>query len=329
MSDRNPQSVYQAFKSLEKKRASGTESYPSIALGASTDPKEVILSKDEYGNFNLLIRLPAEQPRPEIPLGKVLKIQWEEFEEEKGFISTFLRVICTDARLVRTFQSLTTEMLLNLYTSVATKPAIVEFIQVAESWRAVLQARLQEYSLSEALGIFGELILFKELVAINPEKALQAWRGTENYRHDFTLTNAIEVKTYTSFNEPKITIHGAHQLDPSKGHKLHLFALHVDQNEAGSTLMEVVEEISGMGVGLSSILHRLGKSQEALEEITFRFVTEEQRLYNVDESFPGVKASVLGAEALTGVSDLQYSLNLDSCGEPLSLEQLPQVLREL
>lgn len=329
MSNHNPQSIYEAFNILAEQRATGAESYPSIAVGTATDAKEVILSKDEYGHFNLLLRLPKEQQRPEIPLGKVLITQWEEFEEVEGVNSTFLRVICTDARLIRTFQSLVTEMLLNLYASVSSKPAIVEFIQVADAWRTVLQARLQECSLSEALGIFGELILLKKLVAINPEKALQAWRGTENYRHDFTLTNAIEVKTYTNFNEPKITVHGAHQLDPSTGHKLHLFALHVDQNEEGSTLMEIVEEINLLGVTLSSILHRLGKSQEALEEVSFRFVSEQQRLYTVDQSFPGIRASTVSVGALTGVSDVQYSLNLDLCGKPLGLDQLPEILREL
>lgn len=328
MSNRNPQSIYEAFNILAEQRATGTESYPSIAVGRSADVKEVILSKDEYGHFNLLLRLPKEQQRPEIPLGKVLKTQWEDFEEE-GQSSTFLRVICTEARLIQTFQSLVTEMLLNLYATDAKKSALLEFVHVADSWRTVLRARLQEYSLSEAQGIFGELTLLKELATVSPQKALQAWRGTENYRHDFVLTHAIEVKTYTSFNEPKIAVHGAYQLDPSAGHQLYLFALHVDQNEEGSTLMDVVEEISALGVSLSSILHRLGKSQEALEEISFRFVSEEQRLYAVDQNFPGIRASALSAGALVGVSNVQYSLNLDSCGEPLDLDQLPQILREL
>lgn len=329
MSERTPQSIYEAFRKLENERATSSDNYPAIPVGAQKNEREVLLSKDEYGQFNLLIQLPEGQPQPDILLGHVLLTTWETYNGDIGESIIFLRVTCTEARLVRTFQSLVTEMLLNLYAAQSNKPAIIEFVQVAEFWRKILQERFREYSLSTALGIFGELTVLKELATINQTQALQAWRGTENYRHDFTLTNALEVKTYTSFNEPKITVHGASQLDPASGHSLHLYALHVDQNEDGTTLLDLIEEISDLGIPQRSILQRLSMSEESLKEINYRFITEEQRLYLVQETFPGIRASKIGSESLQGVSDVQYSLNLDVCGPSLDVTELPRILRGL
>lgn len=117
MSERTPQSIYEAFRKLENERATSSDNYPAIPVGAQKNEREVLLSKDEYGQFNLLIQLPEGQPQPEIPLGHVLPITWETYNGDIGKSMTFLRVTCTEARLVRTFQSLVTEMLLNLYAS--------------------------------------------------------------------------------------------------------------------------------------------------------------------------------------------------------------------
>lgn len=330
MPSNTPQRIYDAFLELGKSVYRPGQGYPTIDLGKEPNVEEVSLLRDEFGQFNLIIELPENHSKIEIALGKVLPTKWVELEIAEGITRTYLQVICTDARLIRTFQSLVTEMMLNIYASPSPKPAIYEFSSVAAYWRTALLARMQEYSLQEASGLFGELYLLRELARIIPEKALKAWRGVENYRHDFSLTNAIEVKTYTSVNEPKVTIHGAHQLDSVVDNDLHLFALHLDQNESGKSVVQLIDEIAELGIPEDKILQKIGASYEALEDIPFLFITDEQRLFLVDQNFPGIRASVIGQVALTGITNIQYSLNLDSCqNNKVEISELEKVLLNL
>lgn len=319
--------IERAFSNLKSERGD-REKYPVISLGKYPREDEVRLSKDEFGLYNLVIELPADQPVIDIPVGKALPTKWEKLEDSEG-IKTFLRVICTDARLVHTFQSLITEMMVNIHNSPATKPAILEFVNVAAFWRAILLDQLRGHTLNEARGLYGELYVLKQFAEVAPKKALAAWRGQEHYRHDFLLSNALEVKTYSSFNEPKIVIHGAHQLDPPPGQRLHLFALHVEENESGNTLVEMAEEVAELGVPFDAILVRLDMSYSVLGEIEYRFVTSNHKLFEVDENFPGIRASDLGEAALRGVSNVTYSLNLDLCENSLATDDLKCVLEEL
>lgn len=329
MYSNGPDRIYSAFSEIEKSKIRPGEGYPTIALGRKPFEDEVRILKDDLGQLNLIIELPKEQPKLEIKLGKVLPTKWVDLEEEGREAKTYLQVTCIDARLARTFQSLVTEMMSNVYAAPTHKPVIYEFISVASHWRTALLARMQEYSLQEASGLFGELYLLQILARINPEKALKAWRGVENYRHDFSLVNAVEVKTYTSVNEPKVTIHGAHQLDPVPGMQLHLFALHIEQNESGKSITQMIDEIVDLGIAEDYLLQKIGASYETLEDIPYLFITDEQKLFLVNQDFPGIRASVLGTNALIGLSNIQYSLNLDSCKSSIAILELEKVLRNL
>lgn len=319
--------IEQAFSKLQRERGD-QEKYPVISLGKPPHEKEVLLSKDEFGQFNLVIELPEDQPYVSIPVSKALPTQWEKLEGKHG-LKTFLRVICIDARLIRTFQSLITEMMVNIYNSPVKNPVILEFVSVAAFWRAILFDQLRGYTLNEAKGLYGELYVLKKFAQIAPQKALKSWRGQENYRHDFLSSNALEVKTYSSFNEPKVIVHGAYQLDPPQSHDLHLFALHVEENESGNTLIETVEQIARLGVPFDLILARMEMSYSALADIQYRFVTNEQKLFKVDCRFPGIRASCVGQDALQGVSNITYSLNLDFCEDSLEIDTLTTVLEDL
>lgn len=319
--------IEQAFTRLKGERGD-KENYPVLSLGKHPFEKEVRLSKDEYGQFNLVLELPKGQSLIDIPVGKALPTQWEILEDDEGQ-KTYLRVICVDVRLINTFQSLITEMMVNIYKSSAHRPAILEFVNVAALWRTILYNQLRFFTLNEAKGLYGELYVLREFAKVSPQKALKSWRGQENYRHDFIYSDAVEVKTYSSFNEPKVTIHGAYQLDPPQGQNLYLFAIHLEQNESGESLIEMVEDIAELGVPFDTIMTRLGMTYSAIEGINYRFVIGDQKLFKVDSEFPGIRASMLGEAKLTGVSELSYSLNLDLCGNPIRVDSFKQILEDL
>jgi hypothetical protein len=297
-----------------------------VYLGASGRLEDVILAKDHLGQIHLLTSLPDGREAYDVPLGRTLRAEWIETQEDDG-VRTRLDVACTDARLLRTFMSLIGEMLDRADES--GRPTIDELTEVLASWRAALARERQDLDRQRAIGLFGELTVLEALARRDPMAALDAWKGRAGHRHDFVRRGALEVKTFTGTGSPSVTVHGALQLDPPEASALHLVAFRIAESAKGRSLADLSDSIAALGVPRDSVTAMLGDDAPALQERSRRFIIEETRLHAVGEDFPGIRASRLDDQSLRGVDDLSYVLHLDACPGSMDPDLLAHVLEEL
>src|SRR5690625_3258050 len=101
--------IQRAFEMLREERAVEGES-ASTVLGPAGRVRDALLVKDHVGLIHLMTLLPAGRESFDVPLGRLLRATWVDTVEE-GSRRIWLDVVCTDARLLRTFLSLVGEML--------------------------------------------------------------------------------------------------------------------------------------------------------------------------------------------------------------------------
>ena len=207
------------------------------------------------------------------------------------------------------------------------RACIDELPDVLASWRALLAREAAQLDRDKILGLFGELHVVGRLADRDPQCALQVWTGPAGAPHDFGDRNALEVKTLSGGGAPSVTIHGATQLDPPSGGSLHLLALRVEESGTGLTLSEAVRMLAAKGVSEYAVLERTGPLPA--DESCPRLTITESRLFEVGDDFPGIRRSQLTENQRRGMTDLKYSLQLDSCPDELSVSELDRVLREL
>lgn len=317
--------VQEAYELLRDRRVIEGQS-ASATLGRPWRLEDALLVKDHVGLIHLMTLLPSGRERFEVPLGKLLRASWVDTEDEAGR-RDWLDVVCTDARLLRTFLSLVGEMIDRSDDS--GRPSIDELIEVLESWRAALARERMAMDRNRLVGLFGELTILEKLAAKDPQAALASWTGRKGAAHDFARTNALEVKTLMGDGSPVITIHGESQLDaPSKG-ELHLVAFRIVDDSEGESLEELTSRIAAHGLPYGEILATLGDDAPGADDRRRRFLIGETRLHEVTEDFPGLRASRLTPETLRGVSAINYQLSLDACPGHLDPEMLDSILKDL
>jgi hypothetical protein len=292
-------------------------------IGPNRDISETRLAKDHLGDIHLLVRLPQGRARFSLPLGEVLPADW--LDEEDGDVS--LDVKSTDSRLTPTFLSLVGEMLSRVDDS--GKPCIDELMHVLSSWREALAREQRGLSRQRAIGLFGELVVLSRMAQADPGRAKAAWRGKEGYRHDFFISNALEVKAYAGSESPMVEIHGAHQLDPPVGGSLHLLALRVEESAEGQTIQELMGMIESFGLPRGVLFERSSDDAPVVGDDSMRFIVASERLFAVTDRFPGLRYSTIGEAAFQAVAGLRYSLLLDACPDAIDASLLTEILENL
>lgn len=294
-------------------------------LGPDWNMREALLVRDHQDRVSLVIERPEDAPRVEPSLGDTLPVNWIAPSVDSPLER--LMITCPDPALRMTFLSLIGEVLDRVDS---TRGSIyIEVSKVVKDWRRVLETARVAFSRTFIVGLFGELTVLRDLVAQRGPAAVDLWRGPEGHRHDFAATNALEVKTYTGTGSPKVTIHGAFQLDPPTGHELHLVSLRIEESPDGETIAEIVNELASSGVSPTVLTHRADKEEPLIVDDQLRLLVAGRRLHRVDEAFPGIRASQLDGPALKGVDRLSYQLLLDACPDPLADASYPGILAGL
>lgn len=317
--------VQDAYELLRDKRVDEGQS-ARTTLGRPWRLEDAILVKDHVGLIHLMTLLPAGRERFEVPLGKLLRASWVDTQDEEGR-RDWLDVVCTDARLLRTFLSLVGEMIDRSDDS--GRPSIDELVEVLESWRAALARERTAMDRNRLVGLFGELTVLEKLAAKDPQAAFASWTGRKGAAHDFARANALEVKTLMGDGSPVVTVHGETQLDPPPSGGLHLVAFRIVDDAEGESLEELTSRIAAHGIPYEEILRTLGDDAPGADDRRRRFHISEIRLHEVTEDFPGLRASRLAPETLRGVSSINYQLTLDACPGQRDPELLDSVLENL
>lgn len=294
-------------------------------LGPDWNMREALLVRDHQDRVSLVIERPENAPRVEPPLGDTLPVNWIAPSADAPLER--LMITCPDPALRMTFLSLIGEVLDRVDSTHSS--IYVEVSKVVNDWRRVLETARATSSRTLIVGLFGELTVLRDLVTQRGPSAAGLWRGPQGHRHDFAAANAIEVKTYTGTGSPKVTVHGAFQLDPPAGHELHLVSLRVEESVDGETIAEIVGELAKSGVSPSVLTNRATDEEPLILDTQLRLLVADRRIHHVGEDFPGIRASGLSDASLTGVDRLNYQLLLDACPKPLDESSYPSILAAL
>jgi hypothetical protein len=234
-----------------------------------------------------------------------------------GVASHFVDVACLKGHLAEVFGHLADEIVEELRGDPG-RPATVGR-RVLNRWRELLE-RERPGVLSEGAltGLFGELLILRDLVAQDPA-AVRCWIGPSSTRFDFLRgASALEVKTTTSHDQLIVHIHGIEQLDPPAGGDLHLAVVGVERTNAGGhSIPSIISEIRLLGIDaleLSSKLDTAGYSEhDAKHYDEIRFMVRFRRLFKVGDDFPRIVRRSFGSgDVPSGVSEVGYSINLTS-----------------
>jgi hypothetical protein len=169
-------------------------------------------------------------------------------------------------------------------------------------------------------GLFGELILLRDLVRLNP-LAVRAWTGALGQRYDFSARRvALEVKTTLSRARTRIAISSVAQLaDPPDGRDLYLTCVSAERSgQGGATLAELLEEISSLCADpgqIDTAMRSLGfedwRSEPALR--AERFAVVSSTIYRVSAGFPRItEQGFPGGRLPAGVAELSYEIDAGS-----------------
>lgn len=314
----------EALRALLKQTPS-LEANKARRLGPDWNMREAFLTLDYAGRLSFVIERPDDLPRIEPRVGGALPVSW--IAPSAGDPRERIMIECPDAALRPTFLSLIGEVLDRVDAQHGT--VYLEVSKVVDDWHRALQVARTGLSRQALIGLFGELTVLRSLVAQRGIDAVALWRGPDGHRHDFTGLNALEVKTYSGTGSPRVTIHGAYQLDPPQGRDLYLLSLRVEESADGETVADIVRALGEHGIGADVLRSRTDDDEPLHLDDSLRMVVADRRLYRVVHEFPGIRASRLGETSLKGVDRLTYQLLLDACPKPMAENEYRKVLKEL
>ncbi len=186
-------------------------------------------------------------------------------------------------------------------------------------WKQLFElAKSPGLSPEKQIGLYGELILLKELIEETGkvEECLNIWVGPDKGIRDFEKNNtAVEVKTTQTHNHQRININSERQLDTSLLENLFLFHLSLERRNGNeNTLNKLVFELYsffGDNTKLNNILNRklisvgyFKHHKSFYENISYK--TRGKDLYKIIGDFPRIEEKDL----MKGVGDVKYSIIL-------------------
>lgn len=198
-------------------------------------------------------------------------------------------------------------------------------------WRRLLRPS-RHLTEEKAMGIFGELLVLRELARINPFRAVEAWVGPEGLSHDFvTAHGEVEVKT-TKQSGRSVSISSLDQLEPASGAPLILLRQEIQVSPNGRNVTDLVDELERLGCLREEIVDRLAEVDFMLgvDDDPHRFVVAEAPVaWRVGPDFPGIRRGDLPAERSAPIERIQYSVNLLGAPGEMTEEELASFWQEL
>lgn len=194
-------------------------------------------------------------------------------------------------------------------------------------WQEVLARRRRgRLSRNEALGLFGELVFLRDVLAVRNglPGAVTAWRGPYGDEQDFALPGAIvEVKTQGGTADARLLISSEHQLDTS-GVAIFVCRQCVGErtadvggeslDEVATALIEAAADLPVTNARLRTGLEAAGWSEAGGH--ADRWGVEHRSYYRVRDGFP----RITGADLVPGVERVKYQILVSHCA-PFAVDE--------
>jgi hypothetical protein len=94
----------------------------------------------------------------------------------------------------------------------------------------------------EAVGLYGELWILRQLIEMNDCSHVMSWLGPLNGIHDFSSTSIGDLEVKTCSNTTLFHIHGLDQL-MAKQNPLSLVVLAIEPSDNGESLVDLIHSI--------------------------------------------------------------------------------------
>jgi len=307
---------------------SGTGELASLETDRQTGSKFIRVAIDSDGRRHLLVPTKEEVRADTHSQGVVLVPHRLVIE---GKAELFADLVCVDTSLEAAFTELCEDACRRIET--ATEPPASTLSEVLQEWRNLLRRGQGDIDRSAVIGLRGELEIVRQLAENSPTGALAAWRGPLGGTFDFQRDDlTVEVKTSTAQDGRAVTIHGLRQLDPPEEHRFHLAFVRLQADDLGESCPMIVKDLRTLGVDgeeLDDLLAGVSYLDGDESSWSERFSTLELDLWYVGTSFPGLRSSRMDPEETRGLSNISYTLDLDSAGKPLAVDEELAIMKAL
>lgn len=307
-----------------------THDINSRPIGLTVDAGSVRIAVDVDGTLHLLVPVAGSRPIPPDTRSRGVVVLAQELMLD-GVTSRYVDLVCVDPSLRPVFIRLAGDVCERLIDESGDPVRTV--LTTVDEWRDLFRPSREKVDVSTVEGLFGELLVVRELATSDPLTAVEPWVGPTSARHDFESPMAdLEVKTALE-HRTAVTIHGLDQLQPIDGRRLLLVLIHLRRDEHGSTVVDLVDELVQTGVprvALHSRLAGVGYHETRAEPWQQqRWTHEATTLWEVGSDFPGVRRADLPDQRTRAIGRLSFELELSACGEPLpnaDLSIIPDLL---
>ena len=196
-----------------------------------------------------------------------------------------------------------------------------------------LVAKSAQMSEEKAIGLYGELLVLRELLDKKSGSA-SSWIGASGESHDFRLGAVeLEVKTTTA-NVRVHKIHGLNQLCPTPGHALQVISIRIGSpgSGTGQTVNDLVALIRTKLCADESSLKRFNQcldeigydSEHAACLVKYQLVGF-PTVISIGTDFPIMSyewlSKALGAAPSSRIRDVDLTLDLEGLGSPFDAAQ--------
>lgn len=329
LSDRHQHDIESVWSVLESRSAPAFGQITAAPIGLHVEAGDVAAGIDEESNRHVLIPLfEDENLTPHISSDAARLVLLDRGQHR------YVSLVCLNQALQNVFAKMVRQILLSLPSSGAVGEHVA---QIFTDW-AQLFANAGDPTMSwrAQVGLFGELLLVRDLIDFDAHDPMHVWKGPEGHQHDFRAANvAVEVKTSTIREGRRARINGVHQLEAPAESDLFVVHFLLEEDPAGQRLDDLV---SGVGDRLEwpsdyrSKLHKVGYRLGPAHSSPMQYRVVDRRWYDVEtNAFPRiVPSSFAGGTVPPGTMKISYVIDLSNePPHPLGGLEVAPILRRL
>jgi hypothetical protein len=228
---------------------------------------------------------------------------------------TFIFIEKKDSISLEAFYSFTVSIFLKLKdeSSYSNTQSIIQ--EVVDEYNDYFNSPKKWFlSKQQEQGLYGELLVLKELVIKYGDEAINFWLGPEKNMHDFYLkTIDLEVKTNLKVVSNKIRISNENQLTQIQNRELYLVVINMEENSS------IGQNIKDLFVQITDLLKKHESKKILMQKLSLYKINNDNFLPKYKFVLKEVKNYLISADSLIlslsnlpkAVSNASYDLNLD------------------
>ncbi|WP_449623127.1 PD-(D/E)XK motif protein [Robertmurraya sp. Marseille-Q9965] len=257
----------------------------------------------------------------DVPESKGYTVEFCRSSRGNEYVDIMLTV--TKLEYIEFFSTLAIDLMKTIEKAKKQRAAVNSFVQRLNRWQEFLERKNgSELSEEQQRGLFGELIVMKELIEGNVDKkrVVEAWLGPTGANHDYSFQEIdLEVKTSLYHISEYVKISTELQLDETGLTNLYLYhlVLEITPNR-GVSLPEAIKLVSGLlnhhpilQQQLNLKLDQFGYSELHESTYTGRYTIRKESIFNVQGEFPRLKPENLRK----GIFKVSYNADLALCSD--------------